>query len=757
MKKIITLFIGCMFLINIASAQTNTFPATGSAGIGTVVPNASSLLEMVSTSKGLLIPRMTIAQRNAIATPATGLLIYLTDGTKGFYYYSGTGWAAVGSTTSANKTLSNLSAITAVSQSLLPGVNNNVDLGSAAKTWKDVYASGSIAGNAFVKTGGTSSQYLMADGSISTGPSLSNYVDLTNNQTVSGVKTYSNDGIFNANVGIGTSTPSAKLEIAGTMKIVDGTQDFGRVLTCDATGLASWKDPAADNTRWSLTGNSSINPASNFIGTTDGNPLILKTSNNERMRIDQGGKVGIGTSIPNHLLHINGGDLFVQSSSGLIRFGYEGANEWQMATTGAGADLRWYTTTDGGATITPRHYFSQNGNMGVGGFSGSGVPIGRLDVIGAGTTSSTNNLVLRNSNLDTIMRVRNDGRIGIGYNGTTYGRTMNLGGTGINFYTANEGAFGGAVFPTDTSLILWSNSNTNNYLIMQPSWGNVGIGTYTPNSKLHVNGRVGIGGNTIAVNGQLELSADEGRKPSTSTWTIASDARLKKIDGSYTKGLADILQLNPITYHYKSVGKRQFDEKVLNTQSIGFTAQDVQKIFPEAVGTDDDGYLSLNIHPILIATINAFKDQQKQIDAKIASIKSLEEKVNKQQAQIDAILQKMTSLEKSQNTCCNAAQLAKTNTQNESIEDNDIPILEQNIPNPMKGVTVINYYVPAKYKAAQMIISDTKGTVIKTIALKSMGKGKVTLNAGSLASGSYFYSLITDGKKVMTKEMQIVH
>jgi len=179
-----------------------------------------------------------------------------------------------------------------------------------------------------------------------------------------------------------------------------------------------------------------------------------------------------------------------------------------MATTGAGADLRWYTTPDGGTTITPRHYFSQNGNMGVGGFSGPGVPLGRLDVIGSGTTSSTNTFLLRNNVGDTLLRMRDDGRIGIGYNGSSYGRTLNMGGTGINFYTANEVAFGGAVFPTDTSLVIWSNSGANNYLVLQPSWGNTGIGTYTPNAKLHLNGAMLVGGNAerIATGYQVSVA-----------------------------------------------------------------------------------------------------------------------------------------------------------------------------------------------------------------------------------------------------------
>ncbi|MEO8149798.1 MAG: hypothetical protein ABI723_19320 [Bacteroidia bacterium] len=55
-------------------------------------PNASSVLDAYSTSKGMLIPRMTQAQRIAIATPATGLLVYQTNATAGFYYYNGTVW-----------------------------------------------------------------------------------------------------------------------------------------------------------------------------------------------------------------------------------------------------------------------------------------------------------------------------------------------------------------------------------------------------------------------------------------------------------------------------------------------------------------------------------------------------------------------------------------------------------------------------------------------------------------------------------------
>ncbi|MGI4870785.1 MAG: hypothetical protein ACRYFX_06340 [Janthinobacterium lividum] len=61
-------------------------------GVGTTTPDASAALDVSSTSGGILLPRMTAAQRAAIASPAPGLLVFQTDGTPGFYYYSGSFW-----------------------------------------------------------------------------------------------------------------------------------------------------------------------------------------------------------------------------------------------------------------------------------------------------------------------------------------------------------------------------------------------------------------------------------------------------------------------------------------------------------------------------------------------------------------------------------------------------------------------------------------------------------------------------------------
>jgi len=72
------------------------FSIQAQVGIGTETPNASSLLELSSTSKGLLVPRMTEAQRNAISNPPVGLLVYQTNG-QAFYYKDHFWWKILAS------------------------------------------------------------------------------------------------------------------------------------------------------------------------------------------------------------------------------------------------------------------------------------------------------------------------------------------------------------------------------------------------------------------------------------------------------------------------------------------------------------------------------------------------------------------------------------------------------------------------------------------------------------------------------------
>ena len=77
-------------------------------GINNETPDASAALDITSTTGGLLIPRMTETQRDAISPAATGLMIYQTDGTAGFYYYNGSSWDTYYSKNEVDTILTNL-------------------------------------------------------------------------------------------------------------------------------------------------------------------------------------------------------------------------------------------------------------------------------------------------------------------------------------------------------------------------------------------------------------------------------------------------------------------------------------------------------------------------------------------------------------------------------------------------------------------------------------------------------------------------
>jgi hypothetical protein len=80
--------------------------------------------------------------------------------------------------------------------------------------------------------------------------------------------------------------------------------------------------------------------------------------------------------------------------------------------------------------------------------------------------------------------------------------------------------------------------------------------------------------------------------------------------------------------------------------------------------------------------------------------------------------------------------------------------LEQNIPNPLRNTTSIRYNIPADVKNASLIITDMNGKAIKQLSVKA-GSGIVNIDASSLNSGTYNYTLIIDGRTIETKKMVV--
>lgn len=117
------------------------------------LPHASAMLDIKSSNKGLLIPRLSQTERNAIAAPATGLMIFQTDNTAGFYYFNGAAWQPVAPAASGD----NLGNHTATS----PLNMNNQNIVAAAGI---TATNASLGGNAYPTTTGTNGQVLTTDG-----------------------------------------------------------------------------------------------------------------------------------------------------------------------------------------------------------------------------------------------------------------------------------------------------------------------------------------------------------------------------------------------------------------------------------------------------------------------------------------------------------------------------------------------------------------------------------------------------------------
>jgi hypothetical protein len=123
----------------------------------------------------------------------------------------------------------------------------------------------------------------------------------------SGVDRVTIDG--SGNVGIGTPTPVAKLDVIGNIKISDGTQGTGKVLTSDANGLASWQTPAGADNDWTISGNNMFSAVS--------------------------GNVGIGTVSPMEKLHVSGGNIAIDFGQAYIMRSSGGTNVAALSFDGA--------------------------------------------------------------------------------------------------------------------------------------------------------------------------------------------------------------------------------------------------------------------------------------------------------------------------------------------------------------------------------------------------------------------------------------
>lgn len=274
---------------------------------------------------------------------------------------------------------------------------------------------------------------------------------------------------------------------------------------------------------------------------------------------------------------------------------------------------------------------------------------------------------------------------------------------------------------TWNNLPLYINSQGNNVIFFNDvPWGNIGIGVTSPSSRLQVSGNIVASG--------------------TVTW---SDNKLKKnmnkivLDETFTN---KINQLAPISYEwnkeevYKDTESLDkigiIDKDFFERIQYGFSAQEVQKLFPELVYEDNNGTLGINYQgfiPMLFSLIQ------------------------KQELKISALENEIVTIK---NDCCSKTQLKSANILNP--DDNSTStenVLYQNTPNPFTVTTSIRFSISKEVNRAMLNVYNMNGAQLKSIELSKRGAGSIVINGGEFNAGMYFYALITDGQVIDTKRM----
>lgn len=170
------------------------------------------------------------------------------------------------------------------------------------------------------------------------------------------------------------------------------------------------------------------------------------------------------------------------------------------------------------------------------------------------------------------------------------------------------------------------------------------------------------------------------------------------------------MSLRGVGYTFKA--KNETSRSLPAGKQLGFIAQEVEKVLPDAVFTDTEGIKGVEYNKVIPVLVEAIKDQQAQI-----------EKLKKQ---LDHKL-------------------------NSEIEDS--AELFQNYPNPAAKNTIIKYTLPEN-KGGTILVYDLQGKQVKRLDLNVNSKA-VEIQANDLGAGMYLYTLVVSGIEVDTKRMII--
>ena len=320
------------------------------------------------------------------------------------------------------------------------------------------------------------------------------------------------------------------------------------------------------------------------------------------MIISGSGNVGIGITNPVFPLQVNGTAQF--GDVGSMTFSGASVN---IRTTATGSialthtAVRTYTLgIDSSGTFNIRDYdapadrlsITSGGNVGI----GTTGPTEKLHVDGSTLITYNNSFQSTNSVGNKAILARVSPTSGI-VNYAEYATATNLNG----FVIGSDDARVKGNIATD-SLEFITNTSTRMTIL---SGGNVGINTTTPGSTLHVigdvliqTGALGVGVNPNATDGRIDASNDI-------VAFSTSDKRLKENITPIANALEKVRSLTGVEFDWKEETKSVHGYE---GHDVGVIAQDVQAVLPEAVRTNDSGYLSVRYEKMIALLVEANKE-----------------------------------------------------------------------------------------------------------------------------------------------------
>lgn len=433
--------------------------------------------------------------------------------------------------------------------------------------------------------------------------------------------------------------------------------------------------------------------------------------------------LGIRTTDPKQAMHLdNGAFLISQTTAGdqglyfknRANLGTASFGDWGIqynVGTGAAVGLNfWKPSGSTGGFANYCLFLKDNGNIGI----NTGDPSAKLHVNtgGAGvrleglTASAATRTIV--SDINGNLYYQNGVPLSNGCTTTNYVPRM----SGANSTTCSQ------IWDNGTSVCI--NSTTPRTFLT--------AGTYASVVGAPVNSTVA----RLDVNGLTF----------TNSLVVSSDKRFKQDIKPLESSLEKIMNLTGVSYNWNSSAfpDRNFD----GMPQIGFLAQEVEKVIPEAVMIDNEGFYAMNYNMIIPVIASAVKEQQLQLLEKDEAIASLK-------VQLESLIQQQQEMIQALSECCSNFE-ASVNTTQSNVES---ARLEQNRPNPFSEKTTIKYFVPTTFSKAQLAIYSIGGEQVKTFNITSSGMGQIEFDGNTFTNGTYIYTLIIDGAQVDSKWMTL--